>query len=356
MTRRRPRPSELVASALVLAALVLVACGGGEEGENGVTAAADQPVAAETADGPAPDEEAEPVAENGDAGGEDDGSAGEEETGEEPSEPGPRPSDFARRTIARPLLALYIKTGEDLLLEWWVIAAVDQIDLKTGNPNIPPRERIPGIGYSLAAAGAPYDNHAALSARAGGAYAERALKLAGRYVDTVAEQREDARETIRRLVRLDLPSLEQRAVRRVEGGRLQLAQLGKLDARHLGDRDPALARKHQRRRDRLGIEQPRREDHSAIAFLIARDQRLGIEPRDLDAVVAVVGVCCRPSDTATRLSFQASTHSSGAAVASSESRRATATTMPATSSSTAPATAAHGRPSRFAPASIGHEA
>ena len=105
--------------------------------------------------------------------------------------PARAPSDFARRTIARPLLRLYLKAGNDLLLEWWVIAAVDQIDLKTGNPTIPPRERIPGIGYSLAAAGAPHDNHAALAARAGGAYADRALKLAGRYVDTVAEQRED---------------------------------------------------------------------------------------------------------------------------------------------------------------------
>lgn len=188
VTLRRPRPSELVAFALVLAALGFAACGGGEEDQNGVTAAADQPVAGETAGDPA----AEEGAEDRDTGEGDDGSADDEEAGEESPEPGPLPSDFARRTIARPLLALYIQTGEDLLLEWWVIAAVDQIDLKTGNPNVLPRERIPGIGYSLAAAGAPYDNHAALSARAGGAYADRALKLAGRYVDTVAEQREDA--------------------------------------------------------------------------------------------------------------------------------------------------------------------
>jgi hypothetical protein len=90
-------------------------------------------------------------------------------------------------------LRLYLKAGRDLALDWWVIAAVDQIDLKTGNPNIPPVERVPGIGYSLAAAGAPYDNRAALAARAGGTYADRALKLAGRFVDTVAEQREDDR-------------------------------------------------------------------------------------------------------------------------------------------------------------------
>ena len=105
-----------------------------------------------------------------------------------------------------------------------MIAAVDQIDLKTGNPDIPPRERIPGIGYSLAAAGAPHDNHAALAARAGGAYADRALKLAGRYVDTVAEQREDegGERTKRRrgrLVRLDQAVPEERPVGRVEGAR-----------------------------------------------------------------------------------------------------------------------------------------
>ena len=177
VTRRRHRRSDLAALAVLLAALVLAACGGGDEGEDAVTAATDQPVAEQTA---------------ADTAGEDE-EAGEEQAQdeEEPAEPGPLPSDFARRSIDRPLLALYIQTGEDLLLEWWVIAAVDQIDLKTGNPGIPPRERIPGIGYSLAAAGAPYDNHAALAARAGGAYADRALKLAGRYVDTVAEQRED---------------------------------------------------------------------------------------------------------------------------------------------------------------------
>ena len=169
VTPRRPRRSELLAFALVLAALALAACGGGDEDSgDAVTAANDRPVAEETA-----------------------ADRGRAQDEEEPAEAGPVPSDYARRAIDRKLLALYIRTGEDLALEWWVIAAVDQIDLNAGDPNIPPRERVPGIGYSLAAAGAPYDNHAALSARAGGAYADRALKLAGRYVDTVAEQGED---------------------------------------------------------------------------------------------------------------------------------------------------------------------
>jgi hypothetical protein len=160
---------------------VPAACGGDEDGEQDVPAATDQTVAEELISRPGE----ETGAADPNAAGEDD------EGGNEAPEPGPLPSDFARRTIDRPLLRLYIQTGSDLTLEWWVIAAVDQIDLKSGNPAIPPRERIPGIGYSLAAAGAPHDNHAALAARAGGAYADRALALAGRYVDTVAEQRED---------------------------------------------------------------------------------------------------------------------------------------------------------------------
>ena len=179
MTPRRPRPSELAAFALVIAALMFAACGGGDDDGDAVTAAADQPVAEETAADPAGDGDEE---------------TDEEEAEDEAAEPGPIPSDFARRSISRPLLRLYLQTGEDLMLEWWVIAAVDQIDLKSGNPNIPPRERIPGIGYSLAAAGSPYNNRAALAARAGGDYADRALKLAGRYVDTVAEQREHGDE------------------------------------------------------------------------------------------------------------------------------------------------------------------
>jgi hypothetical protein len=160
---------------------VPAACGGGDgKPADGNEATADRPAAERTALGPPADDNASGAEE------------GDEEAGEA-SEPGPLPSDFARRTIPRPLLRLYLKAGNDLLLDWWLIAAVDQIDLKAGNPAIPPRERIPGIGYSLAAAGAPHDYHAALAARAGGAYAERALKLAGRYVETVAEQRQDAR-------------------------------------------------------------------------------------------------------------------------------------------------------------------
>jgi hypothetical protein len=160
----------------VLAALVLVACGGGDEdsGDAG-SSAAEQPVAEETTTGP-----------RREAGGEAGANA---ETEDDATELRPLPSDYARRVIDPALLKLYIRTGQDLNLEWWVIAAVDQIDLNAGNPNIPPRERIPGIGYSLAAAGAPHDNHVALAARAGGAYADRALRLAGRLVDTVAEQR-----------------------------------------------------------------------------------------------------------------------------------------------------------------------
>jgi len=183
VTPRRLRRSEVTALALVLAALVLAACGGGgEDSEDEVTAAADQPTAEETALDPA----------GGDAGEEEAGDeAGDEGSNGEAGEPGPVPSDFARRTIPPLPLRLYIQAGNDITLDWWVIASVDQIDLKSGDPGIPPRERIPGIGYSLAAAGAPHDNHAALAARAGGAYADRALKLAGRYVDTVAEQRED---------------------------------------------------------------------------------------------------------------------------------------------------------------------
>jgi hypothetical protein len=184
VTRRRLRRSDLAALTLVLLALALAACGGGENDGEEVTAATEQPVAEETAALSADDAGA----------GEEPGAAGNsaESADDAADEPGPVPSAYARRVIPKVLLRLYVQTGEDLSLDWWVIAAVDQIDLNEGNPNIPPRERIPGIGYSLAAAGAPYDNRAALAARAGGAYADRCLKLAGRYVDTVAEQREDA--------------------------------------------------------------------------------------------------------------------------------------------------------------------
>ena len=183
MTPRRPRRSEAVL-ALAFAALWLAACGGDGKSGDSETLPADVPVAGEQATEPAESErEAEGAAQPGES----------EEAGEGADRTGPRPSDFARRTIPRGLLKQYVKTGRELSLEWWVIAAVDQIDLKVGNPGIPPRERIPGIGYSLAAAGSPYNNRAALAARAGGAYADRALKLAGRYVDTPAEQREQRR-------------------------------------------------------------------------------------------------------------------------------------------------------------------
>lgn len=151
MIRRRPRPSE--AGALVLTAALLAGCGGG--------------------------------------GGKGEGEAGEGGSGKPdpptrataPPSPPPVPSEFAKRTIQGPLLRLYRETGRSIGVDWWVIAAVDQIDLETGEPGILPRERIPGIGYSLAAAGAPHDDRAALVARAGGAYADRVLALSRRLVE-----------------------------------------------------------------------------------------------------------------------------------------------------------------------------
>ena len=173
MTPRRRRRSELAALALALAALLLAACGGGDEDAEPEKTAG-TPATEEPGSRPEAGDETVPA------------EAGETEPA---AQLGPVPSDYARREIPPVLLRLYLKAGRDLALDWWVIAAVDQIDLRAGNPTIPPVERIPGIGYSLAAMGAPSDNRAALAARAGDAYADRCLKLAGRYVDTVAEQR-----------------------------------------------------------------------------------------------------------------------------------------------------------------------
>ena len=152
MIPRRPRPSERRAAALLaVAALLLASCGGGDE---------------KTADGtgdtaaPAPSPTAAP--------------------GPARRRAGPQPSEYAKRELGPKLLRLYRQTGASVGLDWSVIAAVDQVDLRSGDPGIPARERVPGIGYTLAATGAPHDYRLALFRRAGGPYADRVLTLAER--------------------------------------------------------------------------------------------------------------------------------------------------------------------------------
>lgn len=83
-------------------------------------------------------------------GGDDDEAA----PGAEPSatEVQVRPSDFARQALPARLLDLYLEIGEDLGLDWSVIAAVDQVDGRAGPAE--ETERIAAIGHSLQALGA----------------------------------------------------------------------------------------------------------------------------------------------------------------------------------------------------------
>jgi murein DD-endopeptidase MepM/ murein hydrolase activator NlpD len=91
-----------------------------------------------------------------------------------------RPSAFAREALPPRLLRLYLRTGEELGLDWSVIAAADQVEGVVGPAN--EAERVSAIGYSLQALGAPDDYRLALEASQGSpGYARSVLRLADRY-------------------------------------------------------------------------------------------------------------------------------------------------------------------------------
>jgi murein DD-endopeptidase MepM/ murein hydrolase activator NlpD len=90
------------------------------------------------------------------------------------------PSAFARDALSPRLLRLYRQTGEELGLDWSVIAAADQIEGVVGPTD--ETERVSAIGYSLQALGAPDDYRLALEASQGSpGYARSVLRLADRY-------------------------------------------------------------------------------------------------------------------------------------------------------------------------------
>jgi murein DD-endopeptidase MepM/ murein hydrolase activator NlpD len=104
------------------------------------------------------------------------GRAAEPAAGEVQAEP----SDFAREALPRRLLDLYRQTGSELGLDWSVIAAIDQIEGRTGPAE--ETERVAAIGYSLEAHGAPDDYRLATEAHGGSpGFARTALRLADRY-------------------------------------------------------------------------------------------------------------------------------------------------------------------------------
>jgi murein DD-endopeptidase MepM/ murein hydrolase activator NlpD len=90
------------------------------------------------------------------------------------------PSAFAREALPPRLLRLYLRTGQELGLDWSVIAAADQVEGVLGPAN--EAERVSAIGYSLQALGAPDDYRLALEASEGSSsYARSVLRLADRY-------------------------------------------------------------------------------------------------------------------------------------------------------------------------------
>lgn len=90
------------------------------------------------------------------------------------------PSEFAHEALPAQLLRIYQGVGEDLGLDWSVIAAIDQLEGGAGPAE--DEERVAAIGYSLAAHGAPESYRLAAEAHGGSVrYAREALRLADRY-------------------------------------------------------------------------------------------------------------------------------------------------------------------------------
>lgn len=95
------------------------------------------------------------------------------------------PSALARRTLPGSLLRLYRAAGRELVLDWTVIAAADELRGRAGGPE--PEERVLSIAYSLQSFGAPDDYAAALEAFGGTArFARHALELADSYRGSVS--------------------------------------------------------------------------------------------------------------------------------------------------------------------------
>jgi murein DD-endopeptidase MepM/ murein hydrolase activator NlpD len=90
-----------------------------------------------------------------------------------------RPSSFARRTIPAAELRAFRSAGEQLGLDWAVLAAAAAVE--RGGGRLPPEDRALGLAYRLQGLGAPDDYTLALEQTLGAAGARRALALAERY-------------------------------------------------------------------------------------------------------------------------------------------------------------------------------
>lgn len=100
--------------------------------------------------------------------------------GAEVSAPASAPSRYARRVIPPADLRTYREIGQELGLDWAVLAAVDRLERHP--PGLPARDRILGVGYGVRGHGGAADSQIALEQYGGSrAYARRALALADRF-------------------------------------------------------------------------------------------------------------------------------------------------------------------------------
>lgn len=92
------------------------------------------------------------------------------------------PSAFARRALGREAIDTFIRVGDELGLDWAIIAAASRVE--TSGRGAPEgsegEEHAAAIGFTLSATGAPTDYEGALEARGGRPFAKRVLSLAER--------------------------------------------------------------------------------------------------------------------------------------------------------------------------------
>ncbi len=92
------------------------------------------------------------------------------------------PSALAQRLFDDSELDLIIGVGEEMGLDWAILAAANEIETagRGAADGAEGRERVAAIGFTIAALGAPTDYAAALATRGGQAFARRTLALAER--------------------------------------------------------------------------------------------------------------------------------------------------------------------------------
>jgi murein DD-endopeptidase MepM/ murein hydrolase activator NlpD len=113
------------------------------------------------------------------AGNGEEGASAAATSAQEPSAP---PSPLAVRLLGADGVAAFRRVGEELGLDWAILAATSQIESAgRGAPTgAEAEERISGVGLTLQALGAPIDYESALRDRGGGPFAKRVLALAER--------------------------------------------------------------------------------------------------------------------------------------------------------------------------------